>query len=109
MDQFYVDKSQCNHRRPFPGVQMFTACGEKMTLSIVEMEPAAEIPSHSHPHEQVGMMLEGSGQFDIGDQSRLVKAGEMWRIPGGTPHRIVAGDKGLRALDVFHPIREDYR
>jgi hypothetical protein len=33
----------------------------------------------------------------------------MWRIPGGAVHSAVAGDNPVKALDVFHPIREDYR
>jgi hypothetical protein len=33
----------------------------------------------------------------------------MYRIPGNVSHRVVALKEGLRALDVFYPIREDYR
>jgi hypothetical protein len=33
----------------------------------------------------------------------------MWRIPGGVVHSCIAGDEPVVALDVFHPIREDYR
>ncbi|HWB00717.1 MAG TPA: cupin domain-containing protein [Pirellulales bacterium] len=109
MSAYFVDKTECALHGPFPGVQMSTACGQQMTLSVVEMKPRASIPAHSHPHEQVGILLEGDGVFDIGDESCRVTPGMMWRIPGGTVHSIVAGESGLRALDVFYPIREDYR
>jgi hypothetical protein len=33
----------------------------------------------------------------------------MWRLPGGTPHEVLAGARPARALDVFYPIREDMR
>jgi len=33
----------------------------------------------------------------------------MWRIPGGVVHQATAGSTPVRALDVFHPIRDDYR
>jgi hypothetical protein len=33
----------------------------------------------------------------------------MWRIPGGVVHSAVAGDRLVKALDVFYPICEDYR
>ncbi|HEX3870580.1 MAG TPA: cupin domain-containing protein [Pirellulales bacterium] len=109
MDRFFVDKTQCAHHRPFPGVEMFTTTGEQMTLSLVEMQPGASIPDHAHPHEQVGITLEGDAEFTIGDEIRTITPGTMWRIPGGVTHRIVAGASGLRALDAFYPIREDYR
>ncbi len=109
MHGFFVDKSQCKHLRPFEGVEMFTTTAERMTLSLVEMQPGAIIPDHSHPHEQVGMALEGSAEFTIGDEVRVIAPGTIWKIPGGVTHRVRAGANGLRALDAFHPIREDYR
>jgi quercetin dioxygenase-like cupin family protein len=109
MYRFFVDKSAGTLLRPFAGVQMTTNASETMTLSLVEMEPGAVIPEHRHPHEQVGMLLEGEGCFTIGDEVVTVRPGMMWRIPGNVPHTITAGPEGLRALDVFHPVREDYR
>ena len=109
MSGYFVDKKGCSHHRIFPGVDIFTACGEQMMLSLVEMEPFAVVEEHSHPHEQMGLMLEGEADFTIGGQPMRVIAGQMWRIPGGVPHKVVAGDRPVRALDVFHPPREDYK
>jgi quercetin dioxygenase-like cupin family protein len=109
MQGFFVDKSQCVLHRPFAGVEMSTTTGERMTLSLVEMQPGAVIPEHAHPHEQVGLALEGEAEFTVGNETRTIVPGGMWTIPGGVTHRVVAGPKGFRALDVFYPIREDYR
>lgn len=109
MLSYIVDKSQCSHHRIFPGVDIYTTFGEQMMLSLVEFEPHAVVEEHSHPHEQMGLMLEGEAEFIVGGQSRTVRAGEMWRIPGGVKHKVIAGDKPVRAVDVFHPIRDDYR
>ncbi len=109
MVQHFVDKSACVHHRIFPGVDIYTTCGDEMMLSLVEMEPRAVVEEHSHPHEQMGLMLEGEADFTIGGQQMRVTAGQMWRIPGGVPHKVVAGPRAVRALDVFHPPREDYR
>jgi quercetin dioxygenase-like cupin family protein len=57
----------------------------------------------------MGWLLAGELTFTVGEETQLVKAGQMWRIPGGVPHRVVAGSQPARALDVFHPVREDYR
>lgn len=106
---YFVDKAGCSRHKIFPGVEIHTTHGENLMLSLVEMEPYAVVEEHSHPHEQMGIMLEGSAQFIVGGKTQIISAGQMWRIPGGTPHKVIAGDKPVRALDVFHPIRDDYR
>jgi len=109
MFRYVISQSDCVSRDAFPGVHMFATEAEKMTLSIVEMQPRAVIPEHSHPHEQIGYMVEGEFEFIIGGQSFHVVPGQIWRIPGGVPHKVIAGDKPVRAIDVFYPVREDMR
>lgn len=108
MTSYFVDKSDCARHGIFPGVEIFAVAGQELMLSLVEMQPHAVVQRHSHPHEQMGLMLEGEAEFIIGDEVRRVTPGVMWRIPGGVPHKVIAGDRPVRALDVFHPIREDY-
>ena len=55
------------------------------------------------------MVVKGSALFIVGDEERTLKSGEMYFIPGDVPHRVVALEDGCEALDVFHPVREDYR
>ena len=109
MFRYFVDKKDCVHHRIFPGVDIYTTCGQQMMLSLVEMEPHAVVEEHSHPQEQMGLMLEGEANFTIGDEQVRVTAGQMWRIPGGVPHKVVAAGHRVRALDVFQPPREDYK
>ena len=105
---FFVGRSDASHHEIFPGVHIYTTAGEQVMLSLVEFQPHAVVQPHSHPHEQMGMLLEGELTFTIGGKTQTLKPGEMWRIPGGIVHSAVAGDKPVKALDVFHPIREDY-
>lgn len=109
MSGFYVDKQNCSHHAIFPGVEIFTTHGEHLMLSLVEMQPHAVVEEHSHPHEQMGLMLSGSAEFCVGGETRIVRPGEIWRIPGGVLHKVTALDEPVRALDCFYPIREDYR
>jgi quercetin dioxygenase-like cupin family protein len=109
MHRYVVDKEECSRHQIFPGVEIFTTYGEQVMLSLVEFQPGAVVEEHSHPHEQLGLMLEGEMEFIIGGQSHRVRPGQMWRIPGGVPHKAIAGDQPVRALDVFCPIREDYK
>jgi quercetin dioxygenase-like cupin family protein len=109
MSQYFVNRDQCSRHQIFPGVQISTAAGQQLMLSYVEFEAHAVVQPHSHPHEQMGLLLEGQLTFTIGDEVRTLQPGEMWRIPGGVVHSCIAGDEPVIALDVFHPIREDYR
>lgn len=80
-----------------------------MMASVVDFEPRSIVEWHSHPHEQMGMLLAGTAEFFIGDTRRILSAGDLYRIPGNVRHRVVAiGDEPARALDFFSPVREDY-
>ncbi len=104
----FVDKSDCSQHTIFPGVTISTAAGNEMMLSLAELDPHAEVELHSHPHEQVGMVIEGSARFIVGEEEQVLTPGRMYVIPGGVPHRVIALEDGCKALDIFHPIREDY-
>ena len=92
-----------------PGCRVRTPYGQNLMLSYLEMDAGAEVPPHSHPHEQAGMLLSGRLELTIGDETRVVEPGGMYVIPPGTPHRAVAVGPGPAVvLDVFSPVREDY-
>jgi len=105
---YFVSRADCSRHEIFPGVHIFTSAGQQMMLSVVELAPHAVVQPHSHPHEQMGLLLEGELTFTIGGETKTLQPGAMWRIPGGVIHTCVAGDKPAKALDVFHPVREDY-
>lgn len=93
---------------PVPGCRMRTPFGRHLMLSYLEMEDGAEVPLHSHPHEQGGVLLKGTLELTIGDETRRVAAGSLFLIPPDVPHRALAVDGPAVVLDVFSPIREDY-
>ena len=108
MPGYFVDKAQCTRKTIFPGVEILTTAGQQMMLGLCQFQPGAVVEAHSHPHEQVGIVIEGSARFIVGGEERILGPGDMYAIPGGVTHRVVALEDGLKALDVFHPIREDY-
>lgn len=108
MGKYFVRRGECSQHTLFPGVEAFTVGGQDMLLSWVELAPGSTVERHSHPHEQMGVLIAGSVVFEIDGECQSLEPGDAWRIPGDVPHRVVAGDQGAKALDVFHPVREDY-
>jgi quercetin dioxygenase-like cupin family protein len=91
------------------GVKIRVAYGEKIMMSYVNVEPKTTIAEHSHPHEQMGMFLEGEAEFTIGDEKKIVKPGEAYLIPSNVKHKVITFDKPVLALDIFSPPREEYK
>ena len=107
-ESYFIPAGSGSRHVIFPGVEIRTTAGAKLMLSVVRLEPESVVLDHSHPHEQMGYLLEGRLEFTIGGITRLLGPGDIWRIPGGVTHRVRAVDQPAVAIDVFHPIREDY-
>ena len=83
--------------------------GEELTLSIVELDPGAVVAEHSHPNEQLGLVLRGSMDFRVAAERRELGPGGTWVIPAHTPHEATAGPDGAVVIDVFAPPRADWQ
>jgi quercetin dioxygenase-like cupin family protein len=91
------------------GVVVRAVHGERLTLGVVELSPNAVVPEHHHDNEQLGMVLQGSLTFRIGDETRELGPGGTWSIPSDAPHEVRAGPEGAVVLDLFAPGRADWR
>ncbi len=109
MSVYFPTAAECGHHAIFRGVTIQTCAADKMMLSLATLEPNCVVEEHSHPHEQVGMVIEGRAIFHIGDETKTLQPGDMYRIPGNVKHKVVALDQTVKALDIFCPVREDYR
>lgn len=108
-DPYFVPAGAGSEHAIFPGVVIRTTAGEAMMLSLVTFEPGSAVPDHAHPHEQMGVMISGRLEFTVGGKTRVLATGDSWKIPGGVVHSVRALDGPAVALDVFHPVRDDYR
>jgi len=109
MSMYFPEPAEHAQHTIFPGVTIRTCAAEKMMLSLATLQPNSVVPDHSHPHEQVGYVIEGHVVFHIGGEAKKLGPGDMFRIPGNVKHRVVALDETAKVLDIFHPIRDDYR
>jgi quercetin dioxygenase-like cupin family protein len=109
MSHYFPTPEEYGRHTIFPGVRIGTCSCEKMMLSVVNLEPHSVVAEHQHPHEQVGMLLAGKAIFYIGDEEKTLQAGDLYRIPGNIRHKVIALAEPVKALDIFTPVREEYR
>lgn len=82
--------------------------GERTLLSEVTFVKDGVVPMHSHPHEQIGYVARGAIEFTIGNRIAVLRAGDAYVIPGSVPHGCRALEDSL-AIDIFSPVREEYK
>ena len=93
-----------------PGVRRRIVAGNKIMLVVYRIDPGEGISMHNHPHEQIGYIVEGEAEFEIGGEKTILRAGDIFHVPPNVPHAgKVIGDKPLLEIDIFHPIRENFR
>jgi quercetin dioxygenase-like cupin family protein len=109
MSQYFPDPAEYGRHTIFGSVQIRTCAGDHVQFSLVDIPPGGVVGAHSHANEQMGLVLEGELDFTIGGETKGLRPGDVFRIPGGVKHSVVAGNKSVKVLDVFYPIRDEYR
>jgi quercetin dioxygenase-like cupin family protein len=108
----FIDVSEAPKIVQMPGLEttiLTGLYGEQMMMVLSATLPGHEVASHSHPHEQIGMVYSGQARLTIGGEERLVGKGDFYCIPAGVPHSdVCVGDEPFVMLDVFYPLREDF-
>lgn len=105
----FEDISSLDLQRIWDGVHGRIVHGRHITLGVIELDPGSIVPEHSHDNEQLGICVSGSVVFRVGDESRELRAGGTWSIPGNVPHEVHVGSDGAVVIDVFVPPRDDWR
>ena len=106
---YFCDTENREAQEVVPGIRLQTFWGEKMLLSVVELDAGAMLPNHSHPHEQSGTVISGTLTLTIAGETRDLTAGDAYIILGGVEHSAVAGPTLTKVVDIFSPVREAYK
>ena len=106
---YFKDAQSRDSMQLVEGARTRTFWGERITLSMVEIDANSEVPKHTHPHEQAGILIEGELEMGIGGEVKVLKPGDMYIIPGDVEHYARCGDTPALALDIFSPVREEFK
>lgn len=92
------------------GVTRAGFSGENMLAVMNWLEPGMETNPHSHPFEQVMYIVQGTLRVHLEGEVIEASAGSLVRIPPGVEHYgEPVGDETVMNLDIFSPIRSDYK
>ena len=90
-----------------PGIFMRPAHLEKVMVTFIDLKAGSTVPLHSHPHEQITVMISGELVYNVGGEEQPVVAGDVVLIPSGVEHGVRAMVDSV-AYDCFSPIRQEY-
>ncbi len=78
--------------------------GESCQLLWAKFEPGGTYELHSHPHEQISVMVSGRMRLTVGDEVRDIGPGDMWYAPANVEHGgEILGDEPVVFIDVYAP------
>ena len=83
-------------------------CGEKTLMSEFRLKRGSVLPEHTHPHEQTGYLISGHIVLSIEGTDYDIMPGDSWVIAGDAAHSAAVKEDSV-AVEVFSPVREDYR
>ncbi len=104
----FIQLDDLKEREIVPGYHARFVHSEHMTLAYWNIEAGAVLKQHSHPHEQVTLVLEGEFELTVNGETRRNGPGSVAVIPGGVPHHGKA-ITACKVVDAFYPIREEYK
>jgi quercetin dioxygenase-like cupin family protein len=108
MNMAFLELDEVEGKEVFPGGKGQFIHTDNMTFAYWDFEAGAKVPEHSHPHEQVVNMIESELELTIDGSSKRLKPGLVAIVPPKAKHSGTA-ITDCRIVDVFCPVREDYR
>lgn len=94
---------------PEPGmVRQVAAFSPHLMLVRHEFKKGWVGAAHAHPHHQLVYVVKGSIAVTVEGATQTVNAGDSFVVDGGVTHQASALEDS-EVLDVFTPVRDDYK
>lgn len=104
----FISLSNIEEREIMKGFRARFVNSDHMTNAYWNVTAGATLPEHAHPHEQVTNIITGRFEMTVDGETKTIEAGDVVVIPPGAKHRARALTDCF-IIDVFSPVREDYR
>lgn len=91
-----------------PGIKRQMIVGQNVMVCRFTFDPLVVTPEHTHPHEQMTLVMKGKVKFYVSGEERIVSAGDVLHFPPHNRHGATMLDEEVVLIDIFSPIREDF-
>lgn len=91
-----------------PGIKRQMVVGKNVMICRFTFDPLVVTDQHTHPHEQMTLVMKGRVKFFISGEERIVSAGDVLHFPPHNRHGATMLDEEVVLIDIFSPIREDF-
>jgi quercetin dioxygenase-like cupin family protein len=103
-----TDWSQIESTQVADGIKRQMVVGQNVMICRFTFDPFVVTAEHTHPHEQMTLVMKGKVKFTISGQERIVEPGDVLHFPPHNRHGATMLDEEVVLIDIFSPIREDF-
>jgi quercetin dioxygenase-like cupin family protein len=93
---------------PAAGIERQMVVGEQMMICRFRFAPLLVTPEHTHPHEQMSIVVSGRVRFFVEGAERLALPGDVLHFPSNCLHGATMMDEEVVLIDIFTPVRQDF-
>lgn len=104
----FLQLDDISEKELVPGFNARLLHTENMTVAHVTVTKGSSLPEHQHAHEQVTNVIQGELEMTVGGETMVCRPGTVVNIPSNVPHSARALTD-CYLIDVFQPVREDYK
>lgn len=104
----FINLKEIAEREVVPGFKGKFIHSDNVTVVHWSITAESELSEHNHPHEQITNIIDGELELSIEGKTKRLKSGELAVVPSNVKHHGKA-ITDCYVIDVFYPIREDYR
>ncbi len=94
--------------RPSEGIERQMVVGRSLMICRFRFAANLVTPEHSHPHEQMSIVVKGRVRFFVEGEERIASPGDVLHFPPECWHGATMMDEEVELIDIFTPVREDF-
>ena len=103
-----TDWTKVKVEHPAPGIKRQMVVGQNVMMVRFTFEPFLVTAEHTHPHEQMTLIIKGKVKFIIDGEVHILTAGDVLHFPPFNRHGATMLEEEVVLIDIFSPIREDF-
>src|SRR6266705_3124959 len=93
---------------PAEGIERQMVVGQNLMICRFRFKPLLVTPEHTHPHEQMSLVIAGQVRFFVDGEERIASPGDILHFPSNCLHGATMMDEEVVLIDIFTPVREDF-